>query len=147
MISIYTDGSSCGRILGPGGWAWVCVVNGVPVATDSGGWELATNNQMEMQAAIEGLAYAVSYKEKHPDAVELVSDSQYTLGIANGKYSPTKNLEQCQKLTALFSELKASARWIPGHSGDTWNERCDSLAKRQKEILKKAEVEVVPKTP
>jgi len=137
MISLYTDGSSCGRILGPGGWAWVCVVNGQPVATDSGGWKLATNNQMEMQAAIEGLRYVLKYKEDHPNAVELVSDSQYTLGIANGKYSPTKNLDQCKELTALFSEARASARWIPGHSGDVWNERCDSLAKRQKEILKK----------
>lgn len=111
------------------------LVDGKPVAADYGGCTCTTNNLMELEAAIQGLQAV----ERRPDLMSrnvpivVVSDSQYTLGIANGEYTPTKNLESAQKLRELTKKLCAGTRWVKGHAKNVWNNRCDSLAKRGKE--------------
>lgn len=135
MISIYSDGASGAGGGKPGGWAWVIVRDGIPMATNLGGSPSTTNNVMELTGALEGLKAFVFLKENDQlpaDAVELVSDSQYVLGCASGEWNPTKNLELVQELIELTKLIKPQLRWVRGHTGDTWNERCDSLAQRAK---------------
>ena len=149
MISVYSDGSSSGRSNQPGGYGWVVLLDGEPVRAGYGGDPSTTNNRMEMQGAISGLeairalfggadrqASVAAYKPRPSHdgdrLVELVSDSQYTLYVANGRFSPTKNLDLAAKLRHLYQTLGVQGRWVRGHSGDVWNERADSLAKMGK---------------
>lgn len=139
-IEVYTDGSATTADK-PGGWAYVIVVEGQKQSEGSGHLPKATNNVAEITAAIEGLKAASLYAAnangnagRAPGStydIELVSDSQLVLRYATGEY-------QCRKyhliplyiqLKKHFQAAKATTRWVRGHSGDTYNEQCDKLAK------------------
>lgn len=135
MLYLYTDGSSTGRSKREGGWAWVLVKDGVMQAECFGGEAEATNNTMELRAAIEGLAYILENGIK--EQVTLISDSMYVLGIATGEYTPHKNIELAKVLRDLFIHLKAESRWVKGHSGDEFNEVADQLSKKGKALYAK----------
>lgn len=140
MLSVYADGASSAKGGRPGGWAYVVVRDEVHVlAAQYGSDPVTTNNIMELTAAIQGLetAYALlrAGKIRSDEVVELVSDSQYVLGLAAGAYVPEKNLELAKRVRELTLLLKARTRWVKGHTGDVWNERCDSLAGRGKKAI------------
>lgn len=140
-ISVYSDGSSGGRSDEPGGYGWVVLREGHPVLAGYGGDPSTTNNLMELEGAIEGLR-AVLNAGLHLSGirVELVSDSQYVLGMAAGKFHPSKNIEKVAEIKELSRQLGVSFRWVRGHSKEPWNERVDSLAKKGKlEIRQKLE--------
>lgn len=131
MISIYADGSSQGNSTEPIGWAYVIVSEtGAVLAEGSGGFAVGTNNIAELTAAIEGLKKAKELALTGP--LELVSDSEYTLKLANGTYIPQKNVQLAEDLKQLTEELKADTRWVKGHAGNEFNEKCDRLAKTAK---------------
>ncbi len=133
LISVYADGSSTGRSNRPWGWAFVICREDQPVLAGYGGGPHGTNNIAELTAAIEGLkALERAGLATDEDQVELVSDSQYTLGIATGGFNPSKNLELARELVQLTKRLVWRTRWVRGHSGDCWQERTDSLAKKGK---------------
>lgn len=137
-ISIYADGSSSARSALPGGWAFVVVQDQRPIHAGAGSDPSTTNQRMEMTAAIRGLAAAVALGLQSVDMpLELVSDSEYTLGLGSGRFQPSKNLDLAKELRDLCIQTGCRFRWVRGHTGDQWNERCDSLAKRAKEALKK----------
>lgn len=146
-IHIYTDGSSRGNP-GLGGWAYVALVEAEgkekQVFEGSGAplkGVLATNNQMELEAAIQGLRFA---KENYPDAhVTIFADSAYVLGglkgwldnwVRNGWKTSTKkpveNKAQWETLMELrdFFGKRAVYTKVAGHAGDEYNERADVLA-------------------
>jgi ribonuclease HI len=141
MISVYADGSSEGNSVGAIGWAWV-IVRGVEqevLDCGNGGGPVGTNNIAELTGAIEGMRALKKLKDilgqfdiDVNEAVELVSDSQYVLGIACGRFKAIKNIELAKEIRALTVELKASTRWVKGHNGDVFNEKCDELAKAAK---------------
>lgn len=137
MISIYCDGSS-GSVAGkPVGWAWVIVRNETEViCCGYGGSASGTNNIAELTAAIEGMKalrqLILDKRISTAEARELVSDSQYTLGISSGDFCPAKNIELANSANSLARELALRFRWVRGHSGNLWNERADSLAGRGK---------------
>lgn len=131
-VEIYTDGSSSPK-RGDSGWAWIIAVDGVIRYSDHGGSREGTNNTAELMAAIQGLAAL----EKVFNAlvgpgstVTLVSDSRYVLGMATGRHAPLVNLDLISRLRGLYDRLCTDARWVRGHSGNPYNERCDSLAKK-----------------
>jgi ribonuclease HI len=144
VVSIYCDGSSGAKGGKPGGWAWVIVRDETEVlAAAYGGSPSTTNNLMEMTAAIKGMEAAEELRRRHViqphEELELVSDSQYALYIANGKYTPSANLSLAKlaKATAYRVLTKTKwgvpfVRWVPGHCGVLWNERVDSLAGKGK---------------
>lgn len=136
-ISVYSDGSSCGRKLGAGGWGWIVVKDNEEIlACGYGGESVATNNQMELEAAIQGLNYVI-FRDLHiGNEIELVSDSQYVLGLADGSYSPKKNLSRAMELRAAVQKTWAQMRWVKGHSGNVGNELCDRLSKYGKDTHK-----------
>jgi ribonuclease HI len=133
-IEIYTDGSAT-IASKPGGYGWVLVVDGVKASEGNGHIEKGTNNDAEMEAAIWGLVAAYKYVTANKIALEtgdvsLCSDSQITLGWANGTYRFKQEHKYTRflALKELMVKLKAGTRWVRGHSGDENNERCDELA-------------------
>jgi ribonuclease HI len=141
---VYTDGACSGNP-GPGGWAWVCLAGG-EIREGYGGDRATTNNRMELQAAVEGLA-AVKARMADgsltPSSVEVRTDSQYVKngvtswikawkknGWRTASKTPVKNKELWEALDALALELAARFSWVEGHAGEAWNERCDELARR-----------------
>jgi ribonuclease HI len=134
MVSIYADGSSTGRSDGPGGWAYIIVVDGKVKLANYGGNPKTTNNRMEMTGLIEGLkAFESKFKLGDGQALELVSDSQLALGMASGGYTPSVNLDLAGELRALSLKLAVFRfRWVKGHNGHPMNERVDRLAKKGK---------------
>jgi ribonuclease HI len=138
-IEIYTDGSATVKEK-PGGWAYVLIIDGQKYAECAGHMEGASNNDAEMEAAIQGLAAVLKLTvdkvtgKDEPAAydrkVTLVSDSQLILGWADGTYrfKQQNKIDKYNQLKFLVSRLGAKTRWVEGHSGDEHNERCDKLA-------------------
>ena len=131
-IQVHCDGSSTGRSGREGGWAYVIEQDGKVLYAGKGGHPETTNNLMEMEGAIQGLRALEKVGPKHwrnKEAVILVSDSKYCLGMATGKLAAATNLEKVAELQALYKRICTDSRWVHGHTGDKYNERCDSLAK------------------
>lgn len=144
-MKIYTDGGCSGNP-GPGGWAAVILPDdGDPVEL-SGGAASTTNNRMELLAVINVLeAVLEAWGTDLP--LEIHTDSQYVQkGIsewmsgwirknwktAAGK--PVKNKDLWTRLKSLDDRMDVSWRWVKGHAGDQWNERCDALVAEQRAI-------------
>ncbi|MDC0513343.1 ribonuclease HI [Gammaproteobacteria bacterium] len=136
QVIIYTDGACRGNP-GPGGWGALIRFDSVEKKI-FGGQANTTNNQMELSAAIEGLAIL-----KEPCNVELFTDSKYVMDgitqwIQNWKKNnwrtaakkDVKNKELWQKLDKLIAQHQVQWRWVKGHSGDAGNEAADLLANK-----------------
>lgn len=134
-IEIYTDGSATTNDK-PGGWGYVICVDGQKYHEGSGHMLLASNNDAELEAAIQGLKFVKDIiTEKSilvPCVAEvtLVSDSQLILGWASGRYTfrQTDKLHKYKELQLLVHNMSVKTRWVEGHTGDEHNERCDKLA-------------------
>lgn len=135
VVIIYTDGA-CSQNPGPGGWGALLRYGSVEKAL-TGGAAQTTNNRMELQAAIEGLAAL-----KWPCAVQLHTDSTYVKngitrwihgwrakGWRTKSGSPVKNVELWQALAEQCARHTVDWRWVKGHAGDPGNERADALAR------------------
>lgn len=134
-LDIYTDGG-CRPNPGPGGWGVVILgLDEAPVEL-SGSEEDATNNRMELRAAIEALRAL-----DQPQKVDLHTDSQYVRqGITSWMESwkrrqwrtaagaPVQNRDLWQELEAELERHQVGWHWVKGHSGNRWNERADELA-------------------
>lgn len=137
-VILYTDGACSGNP-GSGGYAAILLYNGNSKEI-SGGERETTNNRMELSAMIAGLEAL-----KEPCEVELYSDSKYVIdSIEKGwVYSwrnnnwrksdkkPALNRDLWEKLLMLLEIHKVSFVWVKGHAGNTYNERCDTLAVEQ----------------
>ncbi len=138
MLSLYCDGSSHSRGGLPGGWAFIGVEDDVALFTGSGGTKSTTNNLMELRAALFALREAIARGIQ--GQIELVSDSRFTLDIANGTELPTKHRAEAQSLRQAALEAGARTRWVRGHSGDGWNEKVDAMAHEAKQAFVPARV-------
>lgn len=149
-ISVYADGSSGGDSKGAIGWGWIIVDwEGGDLHTGCGNLELGTNNMAEISGAIDGLKELKRRGLHVGNIVEVVSDSTYALGIASGSFEPQKNLELAAELRKLVLEIgKETAfdvdlngptpvhtRWVKGHSGEAFNDKCDQLAKHARDKI------------
>lgn len=139
-IELYSDGSATVASK-PGGYGFVVVFDGIKVYEGYGHMEKATNNDAELEAAVQGLAYVLKMRiDGHipigQHEVWLVSDSEIVLGWANGTYR-FKQLHKMQKFNQLrhvVQKLNVKTRWVEGHSGDEYNELCDKLANRGRKM-------------
>lgn len=135
-VEIFTDGACRGNP-GPGGWGVLLRYAGEEKSL-WGGESDTTNNRMELNAVIEGLAAL-----KRPCEVTLTSDSTYVLkgiqewmpnwkkrGWKTASKQPVKNVDLWQKLDAVIGEHKIDWQWVKGHSGHRENEIADQLANR-----------------
>ena len=134
-IKVYTDGACKGNP-GPGGWG-VYIIHGSDEIELFDGNPNTTNNQMEMQAAIEALKYLK--EENQP--IDLYTDSNYlrqgiTEWIFNWKKNnwrtsankDVKNIDLWKTIDELNSMHSIEWNWVKGHSGNKGNETADSLA-------------------
>lgn len=135
-VVIYTDGGAVGNP-GPGGYGVVIMPPEAERTELSGGYRLTTNNRMELMAAIVALEYL-------DDTLPIVlhSDSRYMVDAINKKWAlswkkrgwkksdgnPAKNPDLWERLLNRLEVLQVIFRWVKGHAGHEWNERCDQLA-------------------
>ena len=134
-IKVYTDGACKGNP-GPGGWGVYIQSNGDEKELYGGNPE-TTNNQMEMQAAIE----ALKHLKDEDEVIELYTDSNYLRqGITewihkwkknNWKTAakkPVANRDLWIEISDLNEKMTVEWNWVKGHAGDPGNERADELA-------------------
>ena len=135
-VHAFTDGACSGNP-GPGGWG-VLLRMGKHEKELCGGEAATTNQQMELQAAIEALKAL-----NKPCNITIHSDSKYvvqgmsewihnwkTKGWKTAGKKPVSNLERWQQLDTLAASHQVSWQWIKGHAGHPENERADELARR-----------------
>jgi ribonuclease HI len=135
LVIIYTDGGADPNP-GLGGWAAILLDPLTGKALElSGGEPRATNNRMELTAAIRGLESL-----KRRCRVTLFTDSQYLRKgitqwlpgwVARGwkrKDGELQNEDLWRRLHELIKLHDIRWDWIKGHAGNRWNERADELA-------------------
>ena len=141
MIEVYTDGSCLGNP-GKGGWAFLVDNEGV-ISSRSGYSIKATNNQMELTAAIKAIEFLVNHKE-----MSIYTDSNYlkngiTLWVTNWKKNnwktvsknPVKNKELWERLDQLNYLKKIKWKWVKAHDTNKLNNEVDLLARQSAETL------------
>ena len=135
-ITIYTDGACSGNP-GPGGWGAILMYKD-NIKEISGGKKDTTNNIMELTAVIEALKLL-----KFPCKVNLYSDSAYVVNAFlqnwvinwqknNWKTSDkkdVKNKELWKELIELCNIHNVKFIKVKGHADNTYNNRCDELAR------------------
>jgi ribonuclease HI len=134
-VTIYTDGACIGNP-GAGGYGVILCYNQHRKEL-SGGYQLTTNNRMEMMAAIKGLEALNT-----PCQVLLHSDSRYLVDAMTKGWAKkwqakswmrnpkekAKNPDLWKLLLDLCQRHQVEFRWVKGHAGHPENEACDRLA-------------------
>lgn len=134
-VVIYTDGGADPNP-GIGGWAAILRSEDKEKVL-SGNAPQATNNRMELQAAISALQAL-----KRPSQVELHTDSEYlrrgitewiekwaAQGWVRKGDQPIPNADLWQTLWPLVKQHQIEWHWVKGHAGHPLNERVDVLAR------------------
>ena len=132
-IVVHTDGGAIGNP-GPGGYG-VVIKDRQEL---SGGYNLTTNNRMELMAVM--VALEALRKETAP--IVLHSDSKYVINGLNKGWArnwkkkgwiksdgnPAMNADLWALLLDLQIGRDITFKWVKGHAGNPLNERCDELA-------------------
>lgn len=161
LIKVFTDGSCLGNP-GSGGWA---VIMATPLGIEKVvGYSLkATNNEMELFAALTSLKVINDYvidKDYGDYEFEIFSDSAYVVNTINNdwltkwkrsgwktaKGMPIKNKALWQRMLLKIlilkkNNIKFTFKKVKGHSGNSYNEMVDKLAREQALIAQKLKKE------
>jgi len=138
-VIIYTDGSAKGNP-GPGGYATLLIAGGHQKEI-SQGFIQTTNNRMELMAVICGLEAL-----KRECNVRVFSDSKYVVdsvekgwvfGWQKKGFKGKKNIDLWKRYLLVHQKHNVKFKWVKGHSGNKYNERCDELAVRAAESKNK----------
>lgn len=145
MFEIYTDGSSRsnGYDNARGGYAFVILKDGEKIVEYSKCEKGATNQQMELMAAISALNYLDSMIADGFFDCTLYSDSAYlincktqgwyrnweTNGWKTASSTPVANQTYWKQLIPYFDSGRIKFRKVKGHTGNKdWNDYVDKLA-------------------
>ena len=130
-VEVYTDGAAKGNP-GKGGYG-VVMLSGKHRKEISEGFELTTNNRMELLSVI----IALENLKKEKSVVTIYSDSKYVVDSVEKKwvfgwekknFSKKKNPDLWIRFLKIFRKHNVRFIWIKGHSDIKENERCDKLA-------------------
>jgi ribonuclease HI len=134
----FCDGAAKGNP-GPGGWGCVVRHGDGTIEEAGGGATRATNNQMEMDAAIQALGRLAD----EPGELTICTDSSYLIqgitawihgwkrkGWKTAAGEPVLNQDRWEALDRLVRGRAAKVHWqhVPGHAGVPGNERVDAIA-------------------
>ena len=137
MIDFYTDGSATKT---RSGWGVIVLHNGEEVARLHGTEPNATNQRMELRAALEALKFWSDYEPS--EVCTIHSDSAYFCNCyfdkwyinwennnwINSKKEPVANRDLWELLIPYFKNNYVHIDKVKGHSGHTYNELADKLA-------------------
>ena len=130
-ITIYTDGAARGNP-GPGGYGAV-LMSGQFRKELSDGFELTTNNGMELLAVI----IALEALKIENSQVTIYTDSKYVAdAVEKGwiwnwvkiRFKGKKNQDLWMRFLKVYQKHKVKFVWVKGHANIPENERCDQLA-------------------
>jgi ribonuclease HI len=144
-IHVYTDGACSGNP-GPGGWAYLIIrerAKESEIIVEKWGAEAdTTNNRMELTAALQALEMLAKLNIA-PKQVMVYTDSQYVQkgmtewivswkrnGWRTSDKTPVKNKDLWQRLDTVTARYSIQWKWVKGHFGNRFNERCDKLAQK-----------------
>jgi ribonuclease HI len=144
-IHIYTDGGCSGNP-GPGGWAYLIIrereTESEILVEKWGAEPETTNNRMELTAALYALEMLAKLNLVSKE-VMVHTDSQYVQkgmtewidswkrnGWRTSDKTPVKNKDLWQRLDMLTPQYSIKWKWVKGHFGNRFNERCDKMAQR-----------------
>jgi ribonuclease HI len=128
----YTDGSCKGNKNGGIGVLWI--KNGKIIQEYSKGFKNVTNNIMELMAIYVALKCII----KPIDSLEIISDSEYSIGVLTKDWRPKKNIKlisiikkEINRVEKLVPEIKWTH--VRGHQKDDsestkYNNKVDFLA-------------------
>ncbi len=131
MVSLYSDGSAKGNP-GPGGYGLV-LLSGSLRKEVSAGYQLTTNNRMELLGVIVGLESL----KKAKTIVTVYSDSKYVVDAVEKKwvfawekknFDKKKNPDLWIRFLKIYRKHTVNFVWVKGHANIKENERCDELA-------------------
>ena len=132
-VNIYTDGACRGNP-GPGGYGIVMEWVGKTYKKEFyDGYELTTNNRMELMAVI------VALEKISMENVEITvfSDSKYVvnsvekkwlIGWQKKRFKDVKNPDLWKRFLIQYKKHSVKLEWVKGHNNHPQNERCDQLA-------------------
>jgi len=130
-ITIYTDGAARGNP-GPGGYG-IVLLSGRHRKELSQGYQLTTNNRMELLAVIVALE---ALKISGSDVV-VYTDSKYVVdAVEKGwiwnwvkkRFKGKKNQDLWMRFLKVYKNHNVRFVWVKGHAENPLNERCDRLA-------------------
>lgn len=134
-VHIFTDGA-CSPNPGRGGFGTILqykdVTHGIIERELSAGYQLTTNNRMELLAVIIGIEALTT-----PCEVVVTTDSKYVAdaflkdwisGWKKKNFRDVKNPDLWKRLLKAIEPHEVKFQWIKGHNGHKENERCDELA-------------------
>jgi len=130
-ITMYTDGGASGNP-GPGGYGTV-LISGKFRKDLSQGYQLTTNNRMELLAVIVGLEALKADKCQ----VTIYSDSKYVVdAVTKGwvfdwqkkGFKKKKNADLWQRFLTIYPKHQVRFQWVKGHANIPGNEIADRLA-------------------
>ena len=127
--NIWTDGGyNISR--GVGACAYVVLEGEQEISRYAEKMERSTNNRCEL------MAIYLALKSLPVDSGVVVhTDSRYCIGVLSGDYRRNKNLDILEMYDSMVKDkgLDVRFRWVKGHSGDRYNELCDSLCQQAAE--------------
>lgn len=132
-IELYTDGSLIKNgDIEVGSYGVVIKIKSDNIENEYSGLsfeENMTSNSLELLAVIRGLE-----KIDKTARVTIFTDSQYVISGSEGKLKEVtyaKHRSLWKKFSVISKLHEINFKWIKGHSGHKYNERCDTLAKEQ----------------
>ena len=135
-VDIHTDGACSGNP-GLGGYCGILVA-GRKEKIVAGFALKATNNSMELKAVVEAVKALNA-----PCSITVYTDSQYLCTCSKHdkdwfERADRPNKDLWDELIKVGNEGKHRIAFqkIKGHSGNTYNERCDKIAKDQIKIAR-----------
>lgn len=150
-LDFYTDGAWSSKSE-MGGWAAICVEDGLIIDTQSGREPYSTNNRMELTAFLSALENINTIETGHTK-VNIYTDSAYIANCINQKWyanwmrngwktsdrQEVKNQDLWKRIVALYIKLKdrfnVDVIKVKSHAGNSFNNYADLLAvKRRKEL-------------
>lgn len=150
-LEFYTDGAYSSKTE-MGGWASVCLEDGMVIDEQTGYEPYSTNNRMEIMAVLSALENINTIETRFTKVI-IYTDSAYVERTFNEKWylnwlkngwrtsdrQQVKNQDLWSRVFALYIKLKnkfdIEIIRVKGHADNKWNNYADLLAQKAREKL------------